>query len=1598
MSNWHGSVISYKDIDTKSPKRRDFINQEEYDDINTILRNREKLLFLPTYVEEQSFQDVKYGKASYKIVLMGILKDGRKMSVLLDGIEPYFEIQVPDDVKDDFINNVKNVLKQKKITPCRISSFYAKQFKYYQEKPTLFYRFYFTKNSERLQALKLINENPSYANKEGEIKYFSTTHDDIDKNCYHRVVCRDFDITLSSWSTLENYEILSSHMRIKGEVIKLHITNYKKLNVEGGLPIELLKDKTLSACWDIETYSPDGKVPDPEIPTHRIFCLSLTFQWVNNKDAFYKVALCDYPAKPHNDFQTIICENETNILLTFAKLIEKFKPEFIFGFNDSDYDWKWVIRRASKTPGLLIRLCNTMTLINPYPQYTDEVIEKYIWSKKQVKIDASTSINCRALHLPGFIPVDVRMLFRKLYPTSKYSSLKFFLEENKLDSKEDMPIHKLFSIYTSCKEYYDNIEEANKLTTDSTEINNNTKYNIEEANKLATELTEINNYCVIDSLRCHDLLLVRSLILNARELSNLAYVSLFDSFYKANGMKIRNLTISIGQTAPFSMRFSNIQRNLSEGSKFQGAFVFPPQKGLNTSKLSINERIKKAKLIYNEITNSILSISDKSNDNNLQRDKSNDNNLQRENSQSENLLEKNIIEEKLNTTPYEKSYYDWLLITDKEKEKMYNFIKTYGPSLSYEDIEIIKNSNKPPKQEKNSNVTTSNKFDANLFDILNHECFIEFLTENTSRPIAGLDFSSLYPSIIRCYNFSPEFCIVNKDLAKKLHNEGHKLTRVEFSYENRKRLAWFIWHNNKINLYKQDEQGNKIMDPEFKFGIYPYILEQLFNKRAELKKEEKKYERRKNELESLFASEKYIKYEQQRQIGEFNIIEIVEDHNNENKDNEKNNNEKNNNDKDNEVENNKVNIEDKNNKTDLDNYKLLKKEYDDVCYFMNVAKTKQLAVKVFMNTFYGETGNRTSPFFILEVARGITLYGERSIKLAHQTVVEKNCTVYYGDTDSIYLSVNEDAFAECDIDYYTDKISKEKYWNLLVELSFKEIVLIRNLVNSVFEKDNGTKFLTMAFEEFLFPSGFTAKKKYFGIPHVEEPIFGLRNMFIKGLDIVKRGVSKFLIKICSDLMYECMDIKNLFTILELIKMKIKEVYNTTWKLEDFIQSASYKPDKKNVRVNLFVDRMKELGIVIKPSERFDYVIVKKYPFYYDTHGRKKKIKIGDKMEFIEEVKNKKHEIDIDYYMDRSVNGQLARLLSYHPMLSDGIDVINEDDDDELVELEKKIYDNACKYVKDICTNYYKKYNTFGKTFKNIYKKTMESFKKNIDDELTFKLLNMNVNFEKFDEKIVSQIFATAESEAVKMCKNYGKNYIESKLDDKIKNIKNKYLTSLGETTEVGKKLTDEEKKEKKNKEKELNKFINKKRINLINHYQKVYFGKIVVGGSPISNIVTIKSNIFEKNKSLLLYRTSEIINKLYDLYNYYDGKISDLSNIIRDRLDLTPFIEAKEEVQDYDLEELNVLMCKDEELDKKAKECYNNIMNNKEVDDIMKEYKKIYFDIFSEYVIINRVNSIETYLRELKEKNNQLILIGKKEKEKIFSEFKVEKQSFKHNF
>jgi DNA polymerase elongation subunit (family B) len=483
------------------------------------------------------------------------------------------------------------------------------------------------------------------------------------------------------------------------------------------------------------------------------------------------------------------------------------------------------------------------------------------------------------------------------------------------------------------------------------------------------------------------------------------------------------------------------------------------------------------------------------------------------------------------------------------------------------------------------------------------------------RPVTGLDFASLYPSLIITYNLSPDKIILSQERAEQ---SGKKLHKISFKFNNQDCLAWSIQHNNI---------------PEEK-GLYAIVLEYLSSKRNEMKKRLAPLKEKKEDMELVIAS-----------MGKgLSLPEAIEKE--------------------------LANAEGKKRDSLTKNlYHFINKarhefmaEYDSICFDCSCLDAKQYALKVYMNTFYGTAGDSKSPFFLRALAGGVTSAGQRNIKLVADFVKSKGFQIKYGDTDSLYLVPPERCFQECDEAYDSGNgIPKEEYWSRMVNISMEVMEKLRDEVNDFLRKDNGSSYLKMAYEEVLFPVVFTGKKKYYGIPHESKPNFN-RKPFIRGVETVKRGKSNLFRKIGKCIMDESMRVDNTRTLHQIVEDVLKETVKdiSQTDLNEIIKTAVWRPDKNNKSVQRFISRMRDrhtreeadakrlikkgltpepyLYEIPEPGERFEYVVVEN-----DSSQ-----KVGDKMEYPEVARRLGKKVDINYYL-KNVVGLCARFINYDNM-------------------------------------------------------------------------------------------------------------------------------------------------------------------------------------------------------------------------------------------------------------------------------------------------------------------------------------------------------------
>ncbi len=518
--------------------------------------------------------------ADYKLVIHGITPCGSKTTIIISNVYPSVDIEYDESIsKKENTKRIQSLLSDKElIKKLKNKAPEVKEIKLVEGKKLIGF------SEDNSKFIRIFFKN-LYHRKEF---IFNITKKGInsfnnDTSSYYRVVARQYKLALSGWSVISGYELTKTDYREDSFLSKTYKSKYiisvdienvrvKEDSETMGYDMNLFrKDKTISMSFDIEQYSNDFDIENPNRETRlpegniledTIFNIGMTFQFINEPGSILNLSLMTEDCKPHEEYITVVCEDEATILLVFSFMIKLMMPDYIYEFNGSGFDWPHIYQKA-KLLNVLDEILENMSLkkLTEY-ELRPENKDKYIYVCDFVKISADmTDQKMANIRLQGYIAFDLRIIFMQLNPTESKSSLKFYLERYELASKDDMPIKKLFK-YFYTKDY--------------------------------EGLGEVAHYCFIDCLRLHQLAFKNNIIQDKRAVGLLSYTSLFDAFYRANSCKVRNLIVSHALDKNLfynSLKKDEKKEDKMEG-KYPGALVLNPKRGLVNPILNFEEFCK----------------------------------------------------------------------------------------------------------------------------------------------------------------------------------------------------------------------------------------------------------------------------------------------------------------------------------------------------------------------------------------------------------------------------------------------------------------------------------------------------------------------------------------------------------------------------------------------------------------------------------------------------------------------------------------------------------------------------------------------------------------------------------------------------------------------------------------------------------------------------------------------------------------------------------------------------------------------------------------------------------------------------------------------
>lgn len=391
---------------------------------------------------------------------------------------------------------------------------------------------------------------------------------------------------------------------------------------------------------------------------------------------------------------------------------------------------------------------------------------------------------------------------------------------------------------------------------------------------------------------------------------------------------------------------------------------------------------------------------------------------------------------------------------------------------------------------------------------------------------------------------------------------------------------------------------------------------------------------------------------------------------------------------------------------------------NELIFIRDALNATQNAIKVMANTIYGKSGEDGSYIFKLEVGAAIPYCGQHfATKPMIDLVKDLGVDVCYGDTDSLYVKCPEEIYAiirekYCiqlmekfgTIDEPTDRnLTQEEtdcrvtyLWTPMVIETRKYINYVTEVIADKLCSMNNTRYLIMAYEEVGFPTYLGGKKKYALVPHVKGVNFYPKKLMIRGFDFKKRGQCPAAKRIGEDFLVKMLHPGFSGNNMLLLRDTFRGLLDQgTSKLEDFIVYKRYNPSKNNVQVINIVaamtNRQKELqdakeferAELYSPpiaGETFPVIYVERIRAYDSSGKMERVLKAADiaEPEGVVRAYPDQYKINIEKYID-FMKSFLGRYIISEPIFDDLMpDQARHEDDDEFFKRCDKIRSEASK--------------------------------------------------------------------------------------------------------------------------------------------------------------------------------------------------------------------------------------------------------------------------------------------------------------------------------
>lgn len=1052
-----------------------------------------------------------------------------------------------------------------------------------------------------------------------------------------------------------------------------------------------LPDPTLLNAWDIETkkLGNDLIAPRPleNLNEDRFFyisAISSSISMCSNKNPLIapvfthiQVKEEDLTIKNKKPPLVIVSETEEDMLIAYYRYLSIIRPEYETAFNGGRFDWPCMFCKTDAySSGAPINLRDPCTvkdwLMNAYydarrPVWTfgdesrgttfDGVYKKYT-APVSLKMEANINEKFIIPSFPGVTSFDAMVPLTKAYPNIEDKRLETFLQRANLGGKEDMDYIEMHKVVAAAELFEKGVTpDVEEVMTDDGPMKIIYPIPPKKIRPRKTIDGHKDNICrflfysYIDSVKLGYLVHKEGIILTRRSVAALGRFAMHSAFSRPDGAILMNMIAQWAYADGRVMHNGYKKSSESKTIKYFGAYVVPPVHGLHNDRpitgIDFSSLYPSLMMTFNLSPDMIVREEDVPE-------------LEAAGYTIKKMeipyrLKRGAVLDDPNIPSDDVPSYDdgpvddddvpeYIEISDDEDDD--DELPSHSRKAAEEYDEktftayvVQHNGIHDPKEDTKTIVKTYKDM-----------CWREVLErdEKTKKPIR--------------YG-KREFCLNNVEMADTV--EAHNMAAEAMGFDEDHSMD--VEYTSKIHyVYGRDALPNECM------GTTARLARWLFNRRKEIKRPFEavgaliEYLESKDLTEGRWDREKGVSTDDAPLLSLTELKEIRE----------------------------KLNFQ-------------------------------QLAIKILANSIYGKSGQEALYMFSIAVAAGITFTGQNyaTRPMKEFVTTKMGCSVVYGDTDSLYIKCPDKIYEYIYADYrrrrreefgipedvslyqHDKQLSqaevelKVKYlWTPMVHETRKYIAIVTDVIADQLCADNGTRFLTMAYEEVAFPTLLAGKKKYTLVPHEREINFFPKKFFIRGFDFKKRGASVIARKIGEKLIREILHPGFAGDTMSLVNETLKSFADNK-NVDDFVIYGTYRPSKKSAATNIrntfhrrYEDakRVGDTYMALKytpalPGETFPYVIVNKNNGWSADGKRMREDRVANLVEPYELVKENKDMFEINHLQYiMKMKGVLSRFIIADERFKNDENMPDRNDfneeDDYLEAVDKHLAKLACKYI------------------------------------------------------------------------------------------------------------------------------------------------------------------------------------------------------------------------------------------------------------------------------------------------------------------------------